>query len=90
MKLSITARIDGQTSTATISITDQGVAVQTGGPTGDDLTEAIAEANETVHGGIEPWVPVVNYLQDWAEDRSFTWVLADEPERTPVDPDVVY
>lgn len=84
MNLALTARYDGQTTTALIVITDRGVAVQTHGPVTDDLTEAIAEANETVHGGVQAWVPVLNYLQDWAEARGITWVAEDVPEIQPL------
>lgn len=68
--------------------TGEAVVYETTG--GTDLDDAVTAANDSRHAGVEPWVPPLNYLLDWAEERGILTTERNVPDREPVDPDLVY
>lgn len=89
MRLDLTSPLD-QNEKATVVISEEtGQCVLESG-VGADLEDVCARASETVHGGIEPWVPPLDYLVDWALARGIHVAEHGVPTSEPADPDLVY
>jgi hypothetical protein len=89
MRLDLTSPHD-QSIKATVVISDLTGQCTVESGEGDDLFAACVDASEAVHGGIEPWVPPLDYLVNWALARGIHVAEHNEPPRTEVDPDVDY
>lgn len=89
MRIDLTSPYD-QSIKATVVISEMtGEAVLESGE-GADLEGAIANANDSRHGGIESWVPTLDYLVNWALARGIHISEHGTPNRAEVDPDLVY
>ncbi len=89
MILDLTSPHDPKIKAAVVISEFSGEAVLESGE-GLDLAGAIADANDSRHGGVEVWVPTLDFLVNWALARGIHVAERNTPQRVPVDPTLDY